>query len=141
MAIVIKDKAPESDAELVRRTMLTIIADTAATASAKVQASKVLLSVGQENPLAAETVDSLYQALQDGVKALQSEHGNRDRTREDVLLDALRDAPKGITRPDAADLLECAPTTAYNSFRKLASQGRASSVGRGRATRWVAVTD
>lgn len=131
-----------SDRDIVRDRMLDIVEGRVkATPTARIQAARVLLEVGQENPAAREQVTSLWDALRDADATLAATAGatGADAIRRDTLLRAMRQSPDGIGRADARDLLECSDRTAYTVFISLRDAGLASRVGRGSASRWVAV--
>ena len=131
---------PLSDSELVRQRMIAIInGEAKATPSAQIQAARVLLDCGQEDPFAGETVTSMFTALQEVAISLRSDSKNKRANREATLLDAIQVAPKGLNRPTAAELLGCSQSTAYACFKRLQAAGRASVTGKGKATRWVSV--
>lgn len=136
-----KPKGP-SDQELVRDTLLEIInGKTKGSAHAVIQASKLLLDIGQESPEAEETVRSLYDSVRDAVKGMQTVLDAVAPSHSDRLLTALIDVPMGLSKADAIDLLDLSGPICYRAYKQLELKGLVRSEGASRKRKWFAIRD
>ena len=139
MSIEIITKGP-SDQELVRTTLLGIInGKDNATPYARIQASKLLLDIGQENPDSEVAVGTLYDTVRDALQGIQDAIPTVTPSNADRLLAALQEFPKGLSKADALDLLDLTSAQVYRAYKVLEDQGLATFTGASRARRWIAV--
>ena len=119
-----------SDKEIVRKTLLAIIQNPDSTDTATIQASRLLLDCGQENPQAEAKVASLFDAVRDTAQAMKKSGtvgGKRGHTEK--LLAVLQEHPDGIAPGGAAERLVLKITSARNAFARLRKEGRAHASG------------